>query len=725
MIASALILTGLLAVAPPQTDSLGVRGTVRAANGTPIEGANVFLLETLEGALTGADGRFLVRTGHTGIATLVVRRIGFRPAQLDISIPSAPLTIALATEAATLSTVQVQAGRWTAGDERGATLSTLEVVTTPGAAANVNRAIQTLPGTQNVDEGTALFVRGGDYTETKVLLDGAVLLNTTQLRTPTGTFVGTVDPFLLDGIFFSSGGFGARYGNALSGIASLRTLGRPSRTSATASAGLAALSGAIAVALPRTLGVRGAANRLDLAPFIRLNGAPHRYDPAPVGHDISGSVAWNYRPSGEVKLFALEQQSRLGIGVDEASFGGTFDVESGSGTSIVNWRDLFGSVASSASASISRLTDREGFGAYRLETKLRSAQVSGMLEWESTGRAPTLRAGGEWERSTSAFDGSIPLSGDHVGPSAGTMPLRSSGAGERGAIFGETEWRIASRLGVTAGLRTDRSSLTDRSTIDPRLSVALAVHPKATLTAAWGIYHQVPDPMLFDREFGDPTLAPMRATQAVIGGQVDGATHSLRVELYQKRYRELALLTRDHDVFAGGAGTSRGADVWMKGPLFAAIDARVAYSLVSARRTDPLSGSIARAPFDVTHSVTATAERQWPGSIRSAVAYRHATGRPFTPVVGATRDLLDGAWTPIYGPAMSERLPAYHRIDASASWFRRFGPSLQGVVFWSISNVLDRENIHAYRYSADYTRRIPSRSIFNRAHYFGASITRL
>src|SRR5688500_3383775 len=302
MIMTALLAGLAIALGSQQADSLGVSGEVRATDGTAIEGANVFLLETLEGALTGADGRFVVRTTRSGSATLVVRRLGFKPVRMPVTLPAALLTITMTPEASTLAPVRIQAGRWTAGDERGATLTTLEVVTTPGAAANVNRAIQTLPGTQNVDEGTALSVRGGDYTETKVLLDGAVLLNTTQLRTPSGTFIGTVDPFLLDGIFFSSGGFGARYGNALSGIASLRTLGRPSGTSATASAGLAAISGAIAVALPKASGIRAAGNRLDLEPFFRLNGSSHRYDPAPIGHDVSGSVAWNYRPSGEVKV---------------------------------------------------------------------------------------------------------------------------------------------------------------------------------------------------------------------------------------------------------------------------------------------------------------------------------------------------------------------------------------------------------------------------------------
>src|SRR5688500_2082507 len=262
MLTRVLLLSGILgASAAAQADSAGtLRGVVRTDGDAAVEAANVFLLETLEGALSDAEGRFALRTARRGPATLVVRRIGFRSVQMGVTLPAtAPVEIILVPEATRLAAVTVQAGRYTAGDERGATLTSLEVVTTPGAAANVNRAIQTLPGIQNVDEGTALFVRGGDYTETKVLLDGAILLNTTQLRTPTGTFVGTVDPFLLDGTFFSSGGFGARYGNALSGIASFRILGRPSRTAATAAAGLEAVSGAVVIVLPKMLGLGGAA----------------------------------------------------------------------------------------------------------------------------------------------------------------------------------------------------------------------------------------------------------------------------------------------------------------------------------------------------------------------------------------------------------------------------------------------------------------------------------
>jgi vitamin B12 transporter len=709
--------------AAAQSDSVtALQGTVRTGDGDAVENANVFLLETLEGALTDADGRFALRTARSGSSTLVVRRIGFRSAQLRITLPTtATIEISLVAEATRLAPVTVQAGRYTAGDERGATLTSLEVVTTPGAAANVNRAVQTLPGTQAVDEGTALFVRGGDYTETKVLLDDAVLLSSTQLRTPTGTFTGTVDPFLLDGIFFSSGGFGARYGNALSSIVSLRTQGRPERSSATASAGLAALSGSVAIALPHSTGIRAAGNRLDLGPFLRVNGSPHEYDPPPTGHDLSGSATWRYRPTATLKLFTIDQHTRLGVGVDEASFGGLYDVDVKASMTVLSWHDALGKGSSWVSLSTSRLNEQEEFGAFRLDKRLRSSQLSAMAEWPAV-PSLTVRAGIELERTGSGFDGSIPERDDDVAPGARTTVFHSDITGERDGVFAEAEWRIGPPLVATTGVRSDRSELTDERTADPRVSLALSLGGGATVTAAWGIYHQVPDPIFLAPDFGDPSLPPMRATQSVIGVQLERDRLMGRLELYDKRYRALALLTRDDEVVGGGRGRSRGADVWLKGRAPLGVDARLAHSFVSSRRTDASSGIVTRAPFDVTHSLTALAERRWPGIIGS-IAYRYATGRPFTPVVSATFDPARSVWMPAYGTPMSERLPDFHRLDLSVGHIRRVGESLQAVLFYSLSNALDRENVHAYRYTADYRERIPVRSLFNRAHYFGFSLT--
>jgi hypothetical protein len=137
----------------------------------------------------------------------------------------------------------------------------------------------------------------------------------------------------------------------------------------------------------------------------------------------------------------------------------------------------------------------------------------------------------------------------------------------------------------------------------------------------------------------------------------------------------------------------------------------------------------------VTHALSVVAERAWGagGRWRTAAAWRQATGRPFTPVIGAERgaageaegDAEGDAWTPRHGEPGSERLPAFARLDLSASRLVRPTASLLLVAFAGLTNALDRENVFTYRYSPDYAERFPVRSVFNRALYVGASLTRM
>ena len=76
--------------------------------------------------------------------------------------------------------------------------------------------------------------------------------------------------------------------------------------------------------------------------------------------------------------------------------------------------------------------------------------------------------------------------------------IASSETGNRSAVFAEADWRPFAQARLVAGVRTDRSSLTDQQTIDPRFSAAWKTFRGLTLTAAWGVYHQVPDPLYFD-----------------------------------------------------------------------------------------------------------------------------------------------------------------------------------------------------------------------------------
>jgi len=703
-----------------QAGSAALRGIVVTAEGKAVESANVFVLETLDGVVTNADGRFKLGSADS-VVTLVARRLGFTPLTFKVPNPRPDsIVLTLVRASPVLSPITILAGRYTANEERTATLTPLEVVTTPGTTANVNRALQTLPGIQQVDEGTGLFVRGGDSHETKVFLNEVAMLNPLDIQSPNGTFMGSVDPFLLDGIVFSSGGFGARFGNALSAAVNLRTQGRPAKRALSASLGLAGVSVSIAEPAFRRVGLRGATNLFDLRPLIAVNGSSQKYDPVPRGSDLSASVIASSKEAGELTLFGIRKTDRLGVAFDDPSYSGTFGLSSNSDLIAATWRAEFGSLATTLATSAGTFDKDELYGTFELSTRLLQKQAFGQADWVVSDRL-TLRSGIEAEKVRAEFEGSVPNTATDVAPGSRIRKLGSDITGIRTGVFAESDARIGQRLRVVAGARSDASDLTDERTVDPRVSIALRTLKSATLTGAWGVYHEIPDALLFDPVLGDTTLRAMRAEHSIVGMQAGDNARMVRVELYHKRYSNLTRQTQDYTTATNGTGSARGVDFFAKGNAWFDTRARLTYSYVHSRRTDANSGLMADAPFDVPHTVTLVLQKSI-SNWQAGAAYRYSSGRPFTPVTGASFDDMERRWIPAYGAPYSERLPTLTRLDLSLSNLRQIAPGWTAILYASVNNALGRHNVYNYTYSPDYTERRQVASLFDRSLYVGATI---
>ncbi len=123
-----------------------VRGNVTDADGLPLAYVNVFILDTTDGAATAADGQFEFRTQHLGNQQIRATIIGFDAYGQRLHIaPGDTITVRIVLRQALvdLSETIVEADAYTTGDAETATLQTLEVVTTAGAAADIFQAIKT------------------------------------------------------------------------------------------------------------------------------------------------------------------------------------------------------------------------------------------------------------------------------------------------------------------------------------------------------------------------------------------------------------------------------------------------------------------------------------------------------------------------------------------------------------------------------------------------------
>src|SRR5437867_8387024 len=109
------------------------------------------------------------------------------------------------------------------GKSEGAVVRRMDIVTTPGGAADVFQSLRALPGINAPSDGAALYVRGGDPHETLIRLDGAGIGHPYHYEGAAGGLFSAFDAYMLKSAFFSSGGFSSKYGGVLSGVLDIET----------------------------------------------------------------------------------------------------------------------------------------------------------------------------------------------------------------------------------------------------------------------------------------------------------------------------------------------------------------------------------------------------------------------------------------------------------------------------------------------------------------------
>ena len=223
-----------------------ISGVVKSNKGQPVSGASVAIKDSYDGATSDSLGNFKFQTSETGEKVLVVTSIGFKVTEQKINIVGSELKsdIILREQPSELKAVVITAGSFEASDTKRTTvLNPIDIVTTASANADVTGAIRTLPGAQQVGENGGLFVRGGTAEETKVFIDGTVVNNFFLSTAPDIASRGRFSPFIFKGTVFSSGGYSALYGQALSSALILESTDIAEQTSASLGVSTVGLNG--------------------------------------------------------------------------------------------------------------------------------------------------------------------------------------------------------------------------------------------------------------------------------------------------------------------------------------------------------------------------------------------------------------------------------------------------------------------------------------------------
>ena len=702
-----------------------VRGIVRGEAGKPLAGVQVYVRGGLALAATTPDGRFELRTAATGPQVLVAFAPGYQTTETVIDLAGGVHEVEFVMAAAGFTeTVEVAAPAPEDAAPSVQVFGPLDVVRLPGAQADVMRYVQNMAGVNALNEEAGLYVRGGDAQEVLTLLDDAVLYHPYRYETVTGGIRGTVDPFLTDGITFSSGGFPARFGNALSGILEMQGLDRPAAPAGQVGLLLTGVSGGAALPVRSRGGVRVSGNWSETRPLFRLNRSPRDFKRYPDSWDVNVSGHYESPRFGSLKVFGMSLRERVGIEIEREAYHGVLEAENANELAYVRWDRI----AASGWRTVATL----GVSAYRSDTDvgvIDLVQGDRRQSWRAdlshTSARGTVRFGtdGSWARTT--YAGQASSAGADYGGVRGVTAFDAAFDDWHAGAYAEMEGAPGIFV-PNLGVRVDHFRQTGALTIDPRASLLVRVGGRHRLRAAGGIYHQAPRPYYAGRAGDVVFLQPMRA-QHLVGGYeygIDGDPLRVRIEGYRKRYRRLPLEDPAGTLTSAGYGSAWGLDLAVR-RHWPRVSLEAVYGWLNARRRWTSRESVGRfelpdgtwtPAFAIPHGLRATVEAQVTAAATVAASWRTASGRPFTPVVAARRG--GRGYVPVYGAINSQRVPRYERLDLSVNVVTPVGL----ILFAAANNVLGRPNVLDYAYSPDYADRRPVASTLPRSVYFGTTV---
>ncbi len=699
-----------------------IEGVIRDGNNNPLPFVNVFLLNSSDGSMSAEDGTFLFSTSLKGKATLIVSIIGYERYYKELDLNAARkflINIQLNEDAVKLKETLVMGSSYSSEKEKGLVISRIDILTTPGGATDIYQSLKTMPGLTQVSESAELYVRGGDPLETITMVNQSVMYHPFTFESSYGGIFSNLDQSSVKSMYFTSGGFSAKYGNALSGVLDIETKNQPENSRASVGVSLANGNVTAEIAIdPKTFGIYFDARKNFTKPIFWLNGGMDRMAVAPNSKNFTSGAVYNYSKTGRLKFFTIYADDEQGVKVERAEYNGTFNGNTKNiFLNIQNTDIVFKDVVMKNAVSYNKYSNKWRLGILDIEKM--DYVYTARSDFEITlGTSMKLMSGVELENREIRYAGQIPSEEYDIRQEAPSRTIDAKFNGTHYGLFCEIQVANIfglSKLSATAGVRYDNFTSLNIHWFDPRMSIGYKIDDNSTLRLGLGIFSQVPDPRLFNPADGNPKLKPMKA-EHIIGSYeyLLKDENSFRIEVYRKNYKDLPLKNEKLNYDNSGYGFADGIDCIYKGEFLSDISGWISYGYINTKRYWMDYDYLASSAFDITHNIALVAKYNVMEKLQVGLTAKYATGQPYTPVASSVYRSNLNIYEPIYAATNSSRYPDYKRVDLRWTYFSQLFQQYSLIIYLEALNILNFKNLFGYSYSLDYKKRKEIESYFGR-----------
>ncbi len=670
-----------------------ITGKVTEENGVAMAGANVYLKGTYDGTSSNEKGVFKFKSTKTGSFDVVVGLVGYEQFMRKVELKGDTIRINVQLKEAfnQLNAVTITAGTFEAGDKkRAVTITPLDMMTTAGAAGDMYGALQTLPGTTTNGESGRLFVKGGDSEESQTYIDGSLVSVPYNSTAPNLATRGRFNPFMFKGMVFSTGGYSAEYGQALSSVLLLNTNDMPAEDQLDFSV----LSVGAEVAgskLWKNGAVTGSFGYNNLQPYMSIAPQNYSWTRAPESGNGALSIRQKTGKTGMFKLYSSLSRSSFILSQENLNQGGKpFDYELSNNNYFLNtsWNGKLGENWSmNSAASFTNNKDNIGFDQTSVNKKIQGVFLKNVFTHTFSDKF-ILKFGGEF--SAKSF-------GQNVATQTETHDNRFVNNNFSG--FTEAQVYASSNFTIRAGARMEYSDYLKRLKVSPRLSTAYKINGNSQFSLAYGWFYQNPvdDYLLYTNQ-----IKPERADHYTFSYQSSINERTIKIELYYKDYKDLVKQNGDAFYLPTsysnlGSGYAKGLDFfWRDNKTIKNGDYWISYSYLDTKRNYRNFPTEAIPTFASKHNFSVV-YKHWFAGLRSQAGanFKYSSPRVYN---NPNSTVFNG-----------ELMKPYRSLDLSWSFLYR-----QNIIFYgAVTNITGFKNEFGRQYAdaIDASGQYPSSSI--------------
>lgn len=614
------------------------------------------------------------------------------------------------------------------------TLQRQQLQSVPGTFGDPLRVIQTLPGVQRTPFGLGLLlVRGSNPDDTGIYVDGHEVPSLFH-------FLGGPSIFnaeMLESMDLYPGGFPARFGRKHGGAVALEL--RPTKSDGihgSAKVDFLDSGGYLRAPITKNLSIAVAGRRSYIDAFLGFvlpdPGPGAQRIVTPVYYDYAGRLDYDLHENGRLSLFTIGSSDTLHVlDSDEDSQVST------NLNSAVKFFRVIGTYTRSLGGDL-KLTLSPAWGRDTVTFSGAQAEAAGPFtsvgivnhtlsyRMRVHGRVSsrlTLDTGIDMLSRVTSYQALVPIADDLINAQGVDIPPSEAfrGAATLGlGAYVDAGIDLTSRWKLVPSLRLDSYFIEgqDIYAADPRLVAKYKLRSDLTLKAYIGEFSQPPQPEAVDSRFGNPKVGMEHATHVGLGYEwKPSRLWSVDSEIYFVRRRDLVVFT--DDLVANDDGTftfvnfvnegqrqTYGAEIMIKREISERAFGWLSYTYSHARQRNFERLRWTPTSFDQPHVLNAVASYKLGRGWELGARFQLASGRPETPVIGATYDADTGEYEAVRGPTRSVRVPTFRQIDVRAEkqWlYDRWSLAL----YLDIINVANFQNVEATEYDYRFRESSP------------------